>query len=198
MKFEELNSILLFIFFFFPGFVSLKTWSLFHRSKEVAKDALIFDCIFFSIINFGFLCPIVIPFLVYGWYKISALLTGLFIFVYCVAAPVLWPCLWNFLRKQKSLYRFIQLTYPMPWDYFVHQRKTCYMLIHLKDDNMIGGYYGENSYASTYPDEQSVYLEKVYKIKPDGTFGEEIKDSFGLIISKEDYKYIEFFYESQE
>ena len=198
MNLEDLNSILIFIFFFFPGFVSLKTWSLFHRTKESTKDTLIFDCIFFSIINFGILWLVAIPFLVYGWYKISALLTGLFIFVYCIAAPALWPCLWNFLRKQKYLYKLIQLPYPMPWDYFVQQRKSCFMLIHLKDDNMIGGYYGKNSYASTYPDEQSVYLEKVYKINPDGTFGEEIKDSFGLVISKADYKYIEFFYERQE
>lgn len=72
------------------------------------------------------------------------------------------------------------------------------MLIHLKDDSMIGGYYGQNSYASTSPDEQSVYLEKVYKIKPDGTFGEQIQDSFGLVISKDDYKYIEFFYEGKD
>ena len=67
------------------------------------------------------------------------------------------------------------------------------MRIHLKDDAIIGGYYGQNSYASTSPDEQSVYLEKVYKINPDGTFGEEIQDSYGLVISKDDYKYIEFF-----
>jgi len=72
------------------------------------------------------------------------------------------------------------------------------MLIHLKDDSMIGGYYGQNSYASSSIDEESIYLEKVYKIKPDGTFGEEIQDSFGLVISKDNYKYIEFFYEDQE
>jgi len=72
------------------------------------------------------------------------------------------------------------------------------MLIHLKDDSMIGGYYGTNSYASTSPDERSVYLEKVYKINSDGTFGQEIQDSFGLVISKDDYKYIEFFYEGKD
>jgi hypothetical protein len=66
-------------------------------------------------------------------------------------------------------------------------------LIHLNDDNMIGGYYGLNSYVSTSPDEPSIYLEKAFKINPDGSFGEEIADSFGLVISKEDFKYTEFF-----
>jgi len=63
---------------------------------------------------------------------------------------------------------------------------------------MIGGYYGQDSYASTPPDEPSMYLERVYKIKPDGTFGEEIKDSSGMVISKGDFKYVEFFYETKE
>jgi hypothetical protein len=87
--------------------------------------------------------------------------------------------------------------YPTGWDYFVHQRRSCFMIIHLKDDNMIGGYYGENSYTSTFPNEPSIYLEKAFKINPDGTFGSEIADSFGLVISKEDFKYIEFFYEKE-
>jgi len=68
MKLYELNSILLFVFFFLPGFVSLKIWSLFHRRKEVSQHALIYDCVFFSIVNFSLLSPIAIPFFVYSWY----------------------------------------------------------------------------------------------------------------------------------
>lgn len=198
MKIDELNSIPLFIFFFFPGFVSLKIWSLFHGRKELSQHALIYDCIFFSIVNFALLSPITIPFFVYGWYKNHPFWLAIFILFYSLVAPFVWSILWRFLINKKCLYKFFQLPYNTAWDYFFLQRKSCFMLIHLKDDNMIGGYYGENSYASTYPDEQSVYLEKVYKINPDGTFGKEIQDSFGLVISKDDCKYIEFFYESQE
>jgi len=198
MNLNESNSILLFVLFFLPGFVSLKIWSLFHGRKEVSKHALIYDCIFFSIVNFAILSPIAVPFIFYGWYKTYPFLLALFILFYSLVVPIFWPFLWRFLISKKCLYRFFQLPYATAWDYFVHQRKSCFMLIHLKDDNMIGGYYGPNSYASTSPDEQSVYLEKVYKIKPDGTFGEEIKGSFGLVISKEDYKYIEIFYEGKE
>jgi len=198
MKLYGLNSILIFVFFFLPGFVSLKIWSLFHIKKEASQHALIYDCVFFSIVNFALLSPIAIPFFVYGWYKINIFLLVLFILLYCLAAPVFWPFLWHFLINKKFLYRFFQLPYSTAWDYFIHQRKSCFMLIHLKDDSMIGGYYGQNSYASSSIDEESIYLEKVYKIKPDGTFGEEIQDSFGLVISKDNYKYIEFFYEDQE
>jgi len=195
MKLDDLSSILLFVFFFLPGFVSLKVWSLFFRQKKADGKSLTYDCIFFSIVNFGLLSPVSLPFFISGWYKDHPVLTGFFVLFYCVVAPTLWPILWKFLINKKFMYRFIQLPYPTAWDYFVGQRKSCFMLVHLNDDSMIGGHYGENSYASTWPDPPSIYLEKVFKVKPDGTFGEEIADSFGLVLSKEDYKYIEFFYE---
>lgn len=198
MKLYGLNSILIFVFFFLPGFVSLKIWSLFHRRKEAGQQSLIYDGVFFSIINFTLLSPITIPFFVYDWYKIHTFLLVLFFILYFLLAPISWPFLWRFLINKKFFYRFFQLPYSTAWDYFAHQRKTCFMLFHLEDDKMIGGYYGKNSYASTSPDEESIYLEKVYKINPDGTFGDEIQDSFGLVISKDEYKYIEFFYEGQE
>jgi len=198
MNLPDLNSIVLSIFFFLPGFVSLKIWSLFHGRKTPPQHALIYDSLFFSIVNFALLSPIAVPFVAYRWYNVHPFLLVLFILLYCLAAPAFWPFLWQFLINKKSLYRFFQLPYPTAWDYFFHQRKSCFVLIHLKDDNMVGGYYGPNSYVSTSPDEGSIYLEKVYKIRPDGTFGEQIHDSYGLVIFKEDFNYIELFYEVTE
>ena len=197
MELNNFDSIFLFILFLFPGFVSLKTWTLFHKNKETAKETLILDCVFFSIINFGLLSPIAIPFLVHGWYEVSAFITGIFILIYFVIAPASWPFIWKFLRNHKFVYKYIQLVYPTAWDYFVHKRKSCFVIIHLNDDSMIGGYYGKDSYTSTFPDEPSIYLEKSFKINTNGTFGEEIPDSFGLVISKSDFKFLEFFYEKE-
>jgi len=190
--------ILLFVFFFLPGFVSLKVWSLFYRQGKIEYNVFLYDCLFFSVTNLGILSPIVVPFLMYVDVKSHPALVGLFILLYSFVAPMLWPCCWHWLINRKLVYKFLELPYPTAWDYFIHQRKCCFVLIHLKDDNMIGGYYGRNSYASTSPDEQSIYLERVFKVNADGTFAEEVPDSFGLVISKTDYKYIEFFYESQE
>ena len=140
MKLDELNSIFIIVFFFLPGFVSLKIWSLFHIRKEVSHQVLIYDCVFFSIVNFAILSPIAVPFWIYGWYKINSFLLGLFILLYCLVAPVIWPILWQFLINMKCLYRFFQLPYSTAWDYFIYKRKSCFMLIHLHDGNMIGGY----------------------------------------------------------
>ena len=195
---DELNSILIFIFFFLPGFISIKIWSLFHIRKEVSQHILIYDCIFFSILNFVILSPIAIPLFNYGWYKINFFLFVLFILLYDFIAPFSWPFLWRYLRNQKFLYKYFQLPYSTAWDYFIDQRKSCFVLIHLYDDSMIGGYYGLNSYATPSIDEGSIYLERVYKINSDGTFGDEIQNSFGLVISKCDYKYLELFYDTKE
>jgi hypothetical protein len=197
MKYDVATTIFLFIFFFFPGFVSLKIWQLFYDSKQQEKEKLIFDCIFLSIINFGFLAPLSIYLYKWDWPN-HPVWTGLFVLLYCIIGPIIWPCLWHWLRNKKYIYKYIDLAYPSAWDYFVHQKQSCFMIIHLKDDSMIGGYFGENSYASAYSDKNSIYLEKAYKINPDGTFGEQITDSFGLVISEDNYKFIEFFHERKD
>jgi hypothetical protein len=58
---------------------------------------------------------------------------------------------------------------------------------------MIGGYFGENSYATSFPNEGDVYLETVYRIQDDGTFGEPIDLSRGLLIRRDEYTHIEIF-----
>lgn len=65
------------------------------------------------------------------------------------------------------------------------------MLIHLNNGKLIGGYYGLNSYATSFPNQGDVYLEVVYKVKEDGTFEEAIEDSYGLLLTKD--QYIEIF-----
>jgi len=67
------------------------------------------------------------------------------------------------------------------------------MLIHLNDGNMVGGFFGEGSYATSFPDDGDLYLKAVYSIKENGEFGEPIEDTKGLLIRKDQYSYIELF-----
>lgn len=67
------------------------------------------------------------------------------------------------------------------------------MLIHLENGNLIGGYFGANSYATSFPNQGDLYLEAVYEVAEDGTFGEPIEDTDGMIITSDDYHYVELF-----
>ena len=67
------------------------------------------------------------------------------------------------------------------------------MLIHLNDGNMVGGFLGEGSYATSFPNDGDLYLKAVYSINENGEFGKPIEDTKGLLIRKDQYSYIELF-----
>jgi hypothetical protein len=57
----------------------------------------------------------------------------------------------------------------------------------------IGGKYGKNSFASSYPAEEQIYLEEVWQIdQMTGKFLSQVPRTHGLIISRKDYVFIEF------
>ena len=67
------------------------------------------------------------------------------------------------------------------------------MLIHLNNGRIIGGLYGPDSFVSSYPEEEDVYLQEIWKIDEEGRFMEKIPDSKGLLINHDAIEYIEFF-----
>jgi hypothetical protein len=67
------------------------------------------------------------------------------------------------------------------------------MLIHLTDGSVVGGYWGEQSYASSYPEQGDLYLSAVYKVDDSGQFEAPLEDTDGLLIRKDQYSYLELF-----
>lgn len=64
-------------------------------------------------------------------------------------------------------------------------------MIHLKNGQMVGGFYGPDSYATSFPNHGDIYLEAVYRVDETGTFVEPIESTQGLLISRDEYSYIE-------
>ena len=58
---------------------------------------------------------------------------------------------------------------------------------------MIGGVYDENSFASSFPVDEQIYLEEVWKLSEDGIFLEQIKRSSGIIIMRDEILSVELF-----
>jgi hypothetical protein len=67
------------------------------------------------------------------------------------------------------------------------------MLIHIKDGRIIGGLYGPDSFASSYPEKEDIYLQETWKIDGNGKFLKKIADTKGLLINPDTIEYIELF-----
>lgn len=78
-------------------------------------------------------------------------------------------------------------------DFFFDQREPGFVLVHLTDGKLLGGYWGSNSYAGSFPNDGDIYLEAVYTIDEAGEFGDPIPNTRGVLLRKEQYFYVELF-----
>lgn len=68
-----------------------------------------------------------------------------------------------------------------------------WVLVHLKSGKMIGGLFGKESFASSFPNSQDLYLEAVWKIDNKGLFKEEVPQTRGLLINSSEIEFLEFY-----
>ncbi len=95
--------------------------------------------------------------------------------------------------RSPRLVKYLQLPYPTAWDAYFDKRLECFVLVHLKNGELLGGYYGAGSFASSFPNDGDIYVCAVYQIDEFGRFGEPIPYSGGFLIRKDEYSYLEFF-----
>lgn len=106
---------------------------------------------------------------------------------------MLWPFALVALFKSDQIARRIQIPYPTAWDFFFDRRESSFFLVHLNNGALLGGYYGSDSYAGSYPNDGDIDLEAVYDVDEAGHFGEPVVNTRGVLLRKEQYSYIELF-----
>ncbi len=188
-----LDNAWLFMLFVVPGFISIHIYKLLMPTKDVDWKNSIIEATFYGALNFAISLPVIIPinndrFITkhFGLY-VSLMMVVLLI------TPIILPIIWSKILRNEKLMRKLQDPYPTAWDYFFSKRESLFALIHLKNGELIGGIYGENSYATSFPRHGDLYLEAVIKIDSDGNFDHIISGTKGLLISKGAYEYVEFF-----
>lgn len=71
---------------------------------------------------------------------------------------------------------------PTAWDKIFQSTGECFIRILNHEGRWVAGYYGPDSYASSYPESHQLYLEKAFHVSDDGTIGEEIEGTQGVLI----------------
>lgn len=151
----------------------------------------IIEAISYSCINYAVLSPLI--FFLYistniAWYHCVAVFFVLFIF------PIIWPILYSIIVDSNLLQGHIKHPIPKAWDYFFSRTDPCFIIIHLKNGDLIGGYFGPKSFASSYPAEEDIFIERVWVINEQAEFQSNYVDgSKGVLINKSAIDYMEFF-----
>ncbi len=189
----DLDTLPLVLLFVLPGLISMQVYRLVLPSEKIDWSNAILQGGFFSAINYAILSP-----LIWAIHQNNFPTTNPKLYVFgsifvLVIAPILWPIIVRLLLSKTRLLNKLQLPFPSAWDYYFSQRRTAFVLLHLKDGGLIGGYYGRNSYATSFPHNGEIYLETIYKVNDDGTFGDVIASTDGAIFRRDEYYYLELF-----
>lgn len=183
----------LFVLVVFPGLVSTTIYRLIMPARALDWGNAVIQGVFYSAVNLALSIPVLF-WLVFGYdptqhpvrYSLAAILLLLLL-------PVAWPVVLVAVFKSRWVAERIQIPYPTAWDYFFDQRRAAFVLVHLTNGALLGGYWGRNSYAGSFPNDGDIYIEGVYAIDSAGAFGPPIPNTRGVLLRKEQYSYLELF-----
>lgn len=80
---------------------------------------------------------------------------------------------------------------PSGWDVAFQTTARGFVRVKTKDGTWYAGYFGDNSYASSFPDSPSLYLERSYAVDANGAIGQPINNSRGAVINCSDVELVE-------
>ncbi|GHV31243.1 hypothetical protein AGMMS4952_19580 [Spirochaetia bacterium] len=183
------NNFGLFVLIVAPGFLSLKVWGLIKPSRHLSFSDSLYEAIFYGVFNY---------FIVVQWFPqfISSICKPLEPVAYIISIviiPFLLPIIWNKVLSIKFVKNKTINPIPKAWDTFFMKRKRCFMPVHLKNEMIVGGLYGYNSSASSYPEEEDIYLEQIWEIDEKGAFVQPVEGTMGLLVHHDSIDYIELF-----
>lgn len=192
MDILEKGKLFLFVLFIMPGFISMRVYRLFHPAPDNDTSKILIDVVSYSCINYSLLLIPIYLIEINGVFFTHPFLYYLFYFLVLIIIPVLLPIL---LLKARQSPRIRQkLPHPMAraWDYFFSTNQCCWVLVTLKNGKKYGGLYSYNSFATSRPEPEQLYLEKHWALDEEGDFDHELTDTLGILILTNEIESVEF------
>jgi len=192
MNIWEVDKLQIFIMFVIPGFITLKTYELLYPSQIKDSSKQLIDAVTYSCINYALLYWLIVK---VESSELKAIHPGLYVAFYMfvlLVFPIIIAFIWKSLRESERFKKNIHHPTQKPWDYFFAKKKCSWVKVTLKNGDVIAGYYGTNSFASSAPADEQIYLEKKWILTEKGGFEREVNRSDGVIILTSEISHIEF------
>lgn len=185
------ETLVYFLFFVVPGFVAVRTYELIVPSERRSFGESFVDLIAYS---FLVLAVWTLPFfaVVNNRQAIEAaigvagylLLFGVIVVLIVAVSPVLLAIAFYKIRTLKFFQDKIVHPSPTGWDWYFGQKpRRAFILFHMKSGEVVGGFFGGKSIASSFPNTQQIYVEEVWKLSDDYKFLGKVDQTQGAIIN---------------
>lgn len=187
------DNLSLFLYFVVPGFVAMKVYDLIVPSDRRKFGESVIEAVSFSMINLAFTFWIIAEINNPEFRSNSPLLYYFVTFIVVFAAPAVLAIASHRFLASRFLRGIMLHPTPSGWDYFFSKGQACWILFHLKSGAKLGGLYGEHSFASSFPNEQEVYVQEIWRVDELGRFVEKVEGTAGTIIKRDECTLIELF-----
>jgi len=184
---------LLFAVLIAPGFVARSVYRLLVPSLRQDATSLTVELATYGMINLA-LVAWMIPFVLHqGLIQERPAVFALGMTAMLVVIPASLGVVIFVVRRSRWATRWFQHPMPTAWDFLFAQRRALWVLFHLKSGERIGGFFGRESYASSYPTEAEIYVENIWRVDENGRFAENVEGNAGMIIRYADCHMMEFY-----
>jgi hypothetical protein len=172
-----------------PGFISYKVWQLIFPTEKVKFSDIVLELILFSMLNY-----ICMSWLIgFALTESNEYLKNAYWFLIAIIAPLLWPFILKWFVNLKFLRGKIVHPTNSAWDYFFSQGKVVFIVVTLKNGELIGGLFSGNSFASSKEETFDIYIKEVWELAKDKRPKRRKFGTNGIWISKDSIDFIEFF-----
>lgn len=197
MEIWEVDELILFVAFVIPGFISIKAYELLFPTQPVSSTDKIIDAIAYSCINYAIL---IWPILLVEKARVQVPYPNLYALFYMFVlfiAPIIWVIVWKWIRERDFFQAMVPHPTQKPWDFVFGQRKTYWVVVMLKDGRKIAGMYGLNSFASSAPAKEQIYLEQVWILNEEGGFDRPAEQTAGVIVLESEIVSVELMHSGE-
>jgi hypothetical protein len=101
-----------------------------------------------------------------------------------------WLPAWVRRPQRSSPHRSI----PTAWDFAAPSRGGRWVRIRMAEGKWVGGWIGNDSYVSTYPEPRDIFIEDQHDISAAGVIGAQIKDTAGVWVALREGDLVEWLY----
>ncbi|MDP1728457.1 MAG: DUF6338 family protein [Bacteroidota bacterium] len=193
MELFNLENIGLFICFFLPGFIAVKTFHLLVPTDRIDVTNSVLEIIGFSCLNLFLFSWIILINIHFGWIYMYNFYFIISVFVVLFIGPILLAYSYFKISRSKYFSKIAIDKSGTPWDNFFELRKNCFVVVTYNNNTQVGGYYGTLSRASVYPKPHQLYLEQVWILGEKNSFIKRKSQTFGCILNLTEVKIIEFY-----
>ncbi len=199
MKLESLPDVIFIFAILVPGFVYRSVLQKFVLHRESSSKEIIFlNFLTSTMLIYALISPLIYLISVRNIFEFNLVAQIVCWFLFVFLTPAGFGLIAAKATQSGALAHFasflgLRAIHPTPtgWDYVFGRLEPGFVLLTLRNGNLIAGYFGKRSMASSDPGRKDLYIEETFNVSPEGTWS-PVSQSSGIWVPGEEISSIEF------